>query len=479
MNLTDRIKTLFNWQTTANPLPTGRKRESSKEVIRHATIETQTELIGIIKNVDEVKDFYMSQMIIQRIFDDALNPSADSDDLFNISIVDSEDNVNERLTKIANNFKREFNVEKLVSDISPDIIAYGFYYIRLDVANKDQQNKGIINIHDDVESDKVIPIFRDNQIAYFNVIKEDGSIIQEPPYKYVFFNYNQKRKKVKTHLNDTEAIFFRMGQGVLDPVIPQLKNLYLLEGMLYINMIKKALKQPILSVSVPDKTKPEEAVNIARTYERLVNKNLADIEIDFDNVRKTLDDILKNVGNVKVIPGWGDKGSIEKTDFRDDESFSDIKEKIEDLRTTILQTEGISAQILETGMTRVEHIQQSVRYAKKVKSFQNSLIHSIRQLFLIHLQNLGYNIDHKNINVTFNGVIDLHDLEKIEYLNMTLELLDGVNSFVSDIRDGGEESGIKVDENLLASFYNKSFNKILEKDIFILKEEPKKEDTKE
>ena len=470
MGFTKTIKSLFNWTTVEDngglPNIDFKQREDSIVAIRNATIETQTELKAIIQQVDEVKDFYMSQMIIQRIFDDALNPSADTNSLFTLSVVDSEGIINDRITKEANIFKKEFNIEKLITDISPDIIAYGFYYIRLDVNSSTQDSRGIINIHDDVSPERIVPIFRDNEIAYFNVISSSGEIVQEPAHKYVFFNYGQKRKKVKTTLNDTDAIYFRIGQGVLAPVISQLKNLYLLEGMMYVNIIKKALKQPILTVSVPDKTKPEEAINIAKTYEKLVNKNMNGVEIDFNNVKKTLDDVLESSGKLKVIPGWGDKGSIEKTDFEDFESLSDIKEKIDDLRTTILKTEGINEDILANGMTRIEHIQQSVRYAKKVKTFQNSLKHSIKQLFLVHLQNNGYNIHKENINVEFNGVIDLNDLEKIEYLNMSLELLDGVNSFIVDVRDSTDETNIKVDNELLTKFYNKTFSKILGKDIF-------------
>lgn len=469
MGFVDNIKKIFRWETVNGNggLPSTGSRENKHEAIRNATIETQTDLKKIIESVDDIKDFYMSKLIVNRIIDDAINPSADSENLFTVNIVDDEDNTNEKLTRISNKFKKEFNIEKLITDISPDIVSYGFHYIRLDVNAKDEGAKGIINIHDDVTPEKIIPIFRDNQVAYFNRIQNDGTIVKEPAYKYVFFNYSQRRKKVQTHLNDTDAVYFRLGEGVLHPVLSQLKNLFLLEGVSYINILKQTVKQPILTVSVPDKTKPEEAVKIAQTYEKLINKNLNSMDIDFNNVNKTLNDVLTSAGKVKVLPGWGDKGAVEKTEFGDRTDYdSNLKDKIQDLRTTILQTEGMSQQILETGMTRVDNIQQSVRYAKKIKTFQNSLVRSIKQIFLIHLQNNGYNLTHENIKISINGVVNLHDLEKIEYLNMSLELMDNVNSFISDVRDASDTSHTKIKEDVLAKFYNKTFNKILGEDIF-------------
>ena len=58
---------------------------------------------------------------------------------------------------------------------------------------------------------------------------------------------------------------------------------------------------------------------------------------------------------------------------------------------------------------------------------------------------------------------------------MSLELLDNVNSFISDVDGESDDTGIKVDHKALSVFYNKTFNKILGCDIFSFEENTEEE----
>ena len=180
-------------------------------------------------------------------------------------------------------------------------------------------------------------------------------------------------------MNDDQAIYFRVGTGLLKPVIHLLRTLYLLEGLVYVNLIKKVSKQPILSVTVPETMTPEKAIDVAKSYEKLINKNLNNVKIDFENIQETLEQILENTSQVKVIPDWGSKGQIQKQDLEVYAELDEIYEKITDLRNVILQTNGFPSSLFENDSTqRIDIIQNSVRYTKKLKSFQQSIINGLK-----------------------------------------------------------------------------------------------------
>jgi len=467
---------LFFWMNTQKDPAVGNyvsNETDSQKKVNLALLSTRDDLVKTHKLLTELKDFYLSQMMINRIIDDALNPVGSENEIFKVTIKNEDDTVNEVATKEANLFKKNFNIEKLLIDIAPDILAFGSHYLRLDVETIDSDKvlKGIINIHDDTDPTKIIPIWRDNQVLYYNVIK-DNKIYKEPAYKYVFFGFSTSRKKVKVDLNDEEAVYFKTGQGILNPVIELLRTLYLLEGLVYINLLKKATKQNVLGVTIPDAVSPEEAINIAKSYEKLVNKSLNKVEFDFENIKDTLNSILENTNNVKVVPSWGDKGQLEKQEYGVYEDLEDLFTKIEDLRNVILTTNGYPEDIFNNSAGRMDIIQNSVRYSKKLKTFQTGLINSLQQLFLIHLKNQGHDISIRHIDIQFLNVVNLNDLEKVEYLSMTIDMMDTIKSFVGDIADEAEELGVKVNQKALVKYYNKSFEKLFGEPMFVVDENP-------
>lgn len=475
---------LFWWKNTHVDPAVGMNYEKDKEKrkINLAILNTHNNLKNFYKEIDVLKEFYLSQMMINRIIDDSLNPTADNDELFKITIKNDDGSENELATKEARILKRNLNIEKMLVDIAPDILAYGTHYLRLDVNTLDSDKvlKGIINIHDDVDPSTIIPVWRDSQIIYYNVIK-DGKIEKASPYEYAFFGFSSERIKVKVDLNDDNEIYFRVGMGLLKPVLYLLRTLYLLEGLVYVNLIKKSSKQPILSVSVPENMSPDKAIETARAYQKMINESLNRVNIDFENIKQTLDEILENTSQVKVIPDWGSKGQVQKQDYEINNYLDDIFTKIEDLRNVILQTNGFPPSLFDNDSNqRLDLIQNNVRYTRKLKSFQQALKNGLIQLFLIHLKNQGFNVNAKNIEIEFSNVINVADLEKIEYLSMVIDTMSSIKDFVDSIEENSDQLGIEVNKKSLIQFYNKAFRKLFtDEDIFKFQETPDNKDSDE
>jgi len=472
---------LFWWKNTHTDPLVGINNEANEKdrKINLAITNTQNNLKKFYKEIDTLKEFYISQLMINRIVDDALNPTAENEEIFKVTIKNDDGTENELATKEARVLKRNLNLEKVLMDISSDILAYGGHYLRLDVntLNSDNVLKGIINLHDDVNPSNIIPVWRDSEIIYYNIIK-DGKIERAMPYEYAFFGYTTERIKVEVDLNDEESVYFRVGMGLLKPVLNLIRTLYLLEGLVYVNLLKKVSQQPIMSVTVPETIKPEKAIEVTKTYEKLLNNSLNKVDINFENIQETLESILESSSKVKVIPDWGSKGQVEKKELEVFADLEDIFTKIEDLRNVILQTSGFPTSIFENdGTARVEQIQDNVRYTKKLKTFQQGLKNGLIHLFLIHLKNQNFDLSSKNVEISFTNVINVSDLEKIEYLSMVIDTMSNIKDFIGEIADEAEETGVNVNQKSLISFYNKIFKKLFtDVDMFTFKDEKKEED---
>jgi len=205
------------------------------------------------------------------------------------------------------------------------------------------------------------------------------------------------------------------------------------------------------------------------SYEKLLNNNLNKVNIDFENIQQTLEDILQNTSQVKVIPDWGSKGQLQKQELEIYAELEEIFEKITDLRNVILQTNGFPSSLFENESSqRIDLIQNNVRYTKKLKSFQQSIINGLKHLFLIHLKNQNFDLSISDIDIQFTNVINVSDLEKIEYVSLVIETMSSIKDFINEIAENSEELGVSVNKKSLIKFYNKAFKKLFtEEDIFM------------
>jgi len=265
------------------------------------------------------------------------------------------------------------------------------------------------------------------------------------------------RIKVKVDTLDDKVIYFRMGRSALYGALGLLDELKLLETMMPISFINNALKTNLVSIGVPSQTKPQDALAIATTYEKMINKTLK-----VDTKGQTNDEIIKTisrrVGQVKVIPDFGDKGSLEAQEVTNDTNNEELTDKINDLRKMILTTIGIPAGIMDEESLKSDVIKDHIRYSKRLKSVHRSITEGIKHIFIVHLHNLGYNSTIKDdIEVKFLNVLDTDDLEKLEYLDVLISMMDNFKSYVSDYED---DDHVEVNYKDYFKFMNQYLNSV-------------------
>ena len=433
--------------------------------------ETKT---GIIKDIDSIRNFYFSQMIVDRILDDALNPTGNESKLFDIRIRNSSGDIDESASKLIEDFSNEFNLQKLIVDIASDLLFYGEYFIRLDVNGfgDDVQNKGIINIHDDVDMATSLPVFRDSDVSYIlSLGKEKIETVQ--PSKLIYFSMPSSRIRVKVDGLNDKVLYLRMGKSVLYPIYGLIKELKFLEHLFPLGFINDALSTKLVSVSVPATTKPAEAQKIAQTFEKMINKTLK-ISTDGQTDEEILSTIGSRVGDVKVIPSWGDKGELQAEDFNSENNYDEMGEKIVDIRKMALSTIGIPSSIIDEEGIKSDVIKDHIRYTKKLKSIQFALKEGLQRMIIVHLTNNGFtNYTKEDIDVVFLNILNTDDLEKLEYIDLTVSMVDNFKSFISDYEDH-DMIGVNTEEYV--KFLNNQFNNVVGFDIFELKASKEEED---
>ena len=423
----------------------------------------------LIKEIDEIKDFYLSQLIVNRIIEDAFTPTIDND-FFRPSVVINSQQDNS-LTELLEEFTHEFNLKKIILDIATDILYYGETFLRLDV----KKNEGIINIHDDVDMTKIVPVFRDSNVSYFlKYDKNEKKLKSVQNSNYAYFHLPSNRIKVKINGLDDKVLYVRMGQSILYPIFGLLKELKFLEELYPIGLIKQIQKTKIVGVSIPAGTKPAEALEISRVYQKMIDKTMINDE-NYSNPEELLQHLQSKLGSVKVIPVWNDKGSLESQDINSDNNFDDFQQKIEDLRILALKTLGIPSNLIsqDTDLLKSDIIKSYNMYNKKLKMIQDAVSFGLKQIYTIHLQNLGFtDIYLENIDIVWNNTLDYEALQKIELIDVLVASFENINNFINDLSD---KENIEVNEKEFTKYMNTQFKNIMGFNLFEYKEE-KEED---
>lgn len=484
--LSDNFKSLtqqmFNWSIATDPAVVAQQsmRQASEQTVNGHLLtkffEISTTKQGIIQDIDTIKEFYFSQLIVDRILDDALNPTGNDNRVFKVDIIGSDDEVDETATQLISDFVDEFNVQKLIIDVASDLLYYGEYFLRLDVngmGDTSQTAKGIFNIHDDVDLSTVIPVFRDSDVSYLlSLGKKKIETLQ--PSKMIYFSMPTNRIRIKVDGINDKVSYLRMGKSVLYPVYGLIKELKFLEALVPIGFINDALATKLVSVNVPATTKPAEAQKIAQAFEKMINKSLK-IDTNDRTDESIIKSISSRVGEVKVIPNFGDKGDLQSEDFNSENKYAEMDEKVNDLRKMILTTIGIPASIMDDSGMKSDVIKDHIRYTKKLKSIQFALKEGLQRMLIVHLTNNGFEYLHKeDIQVSFLNVLNTDDLEKLEYIDLTVSMIDNFKSFVEDFEDND-----KVDVNYeeYVKFLNKQFENVAGFNLFTYKK-PVDEDDK-
>jgi hypothetical protein len=191
--------------------------------------------------------------------------------------------------------------------------------------------------------------------------------------------------------------------------------------------------------------------------EGLLNKKVG---VDIQRGQISLENIMSSAGRLKVIPVFGDKGNIQKFEYKQDEP-DELLTSVEDIRKVICNSVGIPYELIfqSDTVSKGEILRRYARYVRKLKNIQRAIADGIRQICYIHLTNKGISFTHQEIKIDFkNKLVEIDILNKLEFLDTTVSMLKNVDDFVTS--NLGKQFPNRIDSIVLAEYYNKMLNSV-------------------
>ncbi len=412
----------------------------------------------IIQDVDRIRRFYLVDVILSQMSEDALAPDATTGDIVRVW------SKNPAVQKEIELLNEEFDFDDLIADITPDIVAYGEYHLKpiIDIGKKDkdgkvipgQEPKGIIDVLDTVDQTKVVAITKSGKTDSYLVEDDKKMLSLKEPADYVKFTLGNQKLRIDLHKEyagdnykgSSELMkkiprYIRMGKSLLYPIIGKIKELELLEAMVPAAKLSKLSAGTLVGVNLPPGIELEKAMQASRKIEGMINRKVG---IDSYKQEITLESIISSAGKLKVVPLLGEKGTLQKLDYQSDEP-DNLLGAVEDIRKAILGAIGIPYEIIYGGgASKGEILKKYARYLRKLKTIQKCLADGIREIIYIHLANKNIQYKEADINIEFrNKLIEIDNLDRLEFMDTTVSLLKNLKEFVFDL--ASESSPIKAD----------------------------------
>lgn len=429
----------------------------------------------MIKEVDRVRNFYLTEVLLNQLVDDALTPEIGTGRIINVT------SDKEHIQREIDRLNEQFGFDEVINSIKTDLIAYGEYTISTDVhphplviqrkqamvngeavnedyfdgpqeeTDEEGNSYGLVDLRDDVDIASVVPLTKWSETVGF-LVRDKDQVVRREPADYVLFSFMSQRLRVDLHkefgLNGQSVSellkdiprYIRVGKSVIYPVIAKLKELELLEAMVPATKLSKLSGGTLIGVKVPVGYDVEQALQACEKVEGLINKKVG---IDPIRGELTIENIFAAAGKLKCIPVWGDQGELEKIDHKLDEP-DDLMASNKELREIISTSIGVPPELIFGGADDASKggmLRKYARYLRKLKSIQKAIGEGIRQIVYIHLANKNIRFESEDISVEFfNRLIETDNLDRLEFIDTTVSLLDNLKTFIFEL--AGETSPI-------------------------------------
>lgn len=429
----------------------------------------------IVRKVNEISNFYLVQAIINQLTNDICSPDINNDNEILEVFYDDDSYEGKNINSILKDFDAKFNIDAFVMDICKDALLYGDYITR----NKIVEGKGIVEIYDDVEQNKIIPLISYSNIDGYLILDDNSKkLILDSPGSYTHFSINPTKMKVQflnknkyQHIvlnrntdEDIDELFsslpnyIRVGESIIYPVFDKLQELQMLELLVPATALNNINNSNIIGESVPAGYSPEKAKEACQISEDLLNPTVTVNKI-LDTL--SLSNVLQTAGRYRVIPVYGDnKGSLSRMNLSDSNQLDTIIRSIDSSRKIILETIGIPSELIYGSLQsrdKSEFLRRYARYLTLIRSIRSSLSSGVKQLIYTHLSNIGVSYRREKVKVQFaSNLLDVNNLDELEFLDTSVSYMQNFKRFVADLKD----SGYSVNDNVVVEWFNENLDKV-------------------
>jgi len=473
--------------------------ENHYALTAYAAIYTKvaSQLQAVIRSVDNMRSFYLVDVILSQIAEDSLAPRVGSEQLLRYS------HPNESIQKELDDLHKNIGLDQLIENIAPDILAYGEYTLATRIGEPPQvkedelgkkkkkfkakkSGKGIIDVTDIVDQGTVISLTQDGKTEGYLVVNEQsGKVEVKETADYIKFSLGGQRVRVDIKKSipdgawrnnslkevlDNIPRFIRVGKSVLYPVLSKLKELELLEKLIPATKINKLSQGNLVGMNLPENFDLETAQVAVKKIEGMINKR---VNVDPSTQEITVESILSTAGKTKIIPLFGDKGSLSNMDYKSDEPDS-LMGDTKEIRELILDSVGVPSELVfkSDGESKSEILKRYAKYIRKLKRLQKAIATGCRQIAFIHLANRNIKYKEEEVEVIFNNtLVEIDNLDTLEHADVTLGLLANVRDFFNDMADEDSPYADNINLNKVTEYLEFNLKTIGLSDAMILPKE--------
>lgn len=442
----------------------------------------------IIDDVNKVKSFYLVDVLIYQVIEDALTPEVGTNQIFTIKYPKDE-TIERELQRL----ERKLSLDQLVLDICYDLLCYGSYTLQTEIDTvkerpdelndkkmKRTKSKGLVALKDNVEPASVIKLAKDSTHTGYLVFDQDkGKIKVCGISDYVQFTYGTSRVRVK--LEDQFSMFktnenlkkfladlpryVKIGRSLVYPFISKIRELELLEKLIPASKLSKLSNVNLVGMTLPGQFDVEKGQAAAQRFENLINNKVG---VDNRLGELTVESILSIAGRTKIIPLFGEKGNLQKLDFKQDEA-DDLTATANDIRQLITDSMGVPYELIykSEGANKSEILKKNARYLRKLKNLQRCLSEGIKEVCCIHLANMDVKFNEDDIQIEFfNKLIEIDNLDKLEHADITISFIKNMVDFFAGQAEEGSPFRKLINLNAVAEYVNRQLKTIGLDDVY-------------
>jgi hypothetical protein len=222
--------------------------------------------------------------------------------------------------------------------------------------------------------------------------------------------------------------------------------------------LAKLAKGTVIGVQVPANMDVKKAMKECKKIEKTLNSKIG---IDKNNQKLTIANIMSSAGKLKVVPIFGDKGRLEKLDYKPDES-DNMLSNITDLREVICTSIGFPYELLfkSDGDAKGTLLKRYARYLRRLRAVRRAAIEGIKQIINIHLVAKGIDfVPTKDIQINFRTkLLNINNTEYLEYADTSAGMIGNLIDLIDAVKTQFGEEVINLEE--FAKFVDTHFKVI-------------------
>jgi len=379
--------------------------------------------------------FYLVQAALMLIKEEALAADPNTGDIFKISVDEKSESAKD-IERCVEELKERFDLEAMLDDVMEDALFNGEYSYRLEI---DEGGDGIVNILDTVTPGTVISLHRKHLPMVIYEI--DGAMFsQKNPWDFWHFIVTPQKIRIDRDLFTTMSMpyHFRIGQPMFYHLLPQLKELAMIEIVDVAKDIADLTRSSLVGVQMQHSLDPSQQKIISKWYEKEINRSSISMGQDNSNILEQANRLIMDMAKIKVIPKTEQRGAIDPIQLRSEQG-QDRLPKINDRREAICTAVGIPFDMIfgRGDVGSGVALRQFARFQKRVKMVQRSCAGAIRQLITIHCAKRGVSIKRvEDIRVNFSNAINTTEIDSLEFQDTKIQMAQTITDYFSDLKQG-------------------------------------------